>query len=82
MGILAENRFFNGKKIPAEDESETGNLDGEVVEYRDQETDSETDVEANPVHEEYSDSNSNKNVCIIHLINLKSYTIKIKVGHN
>ncbi|GBO42919.1 hypothetical protein AVEN_129693-1, partial [Araneus ventricosus] len=57
------------KKI-AEDESDALNLDGEVTEYSDQETDSETDMEDNPVYEEYSDSNSNTNVCIIHPFNL------------
>ncbi|GBN94068.1 hypothetical protein AVEN_132513-1 [Araneus ventricosus] len=54
------------EKIPAEDESHALYLDGDVTEYTDQETDSETDVEDNPVHEEYSDSNSNPNVCMIH----------------
>ncbi|GBN27634.1 hypothetical protein AVEN_33130-1 [Araneus ventricosus] len=46
------------KKIPAVDESDALYLNGEVIEYSDQETDSKTDVEDNPVHEEYSDSNS------------------------
>ncbi|GBN65366.1 hypothetical protein AVEN_81241-1 [Araneus ventricosus] len=54
------------KKISAEDESEALYLDGEVTEYSDQEIDSETDVEDNSVQEEYSDSNSNTNFCIIH----------------
>ncbi|GBM72787.1 hypothetical protein AVEN_230342-1, partial [Araneus ventricosus] len=38
--------------MPAEDESAALNFDGEVTEYSDQETDSETEVEDNPVHEE------------------------------
>ncbi|GBO10664.1 hypothetical protein AVEN_263303-1 [Araneus ventricosus] len=46
------------------------NFDGEVTEDSDQETDSEIDVEDNPVHEEYSDSYSNTNVRIIHPFNL------------
>ncbi|GBM67367.1 hypothetical protein AVEN_133187-1 [Araneus ventricosus] len=58
------------KKIAAEDESDSLNLDGEVSEYSPQETDSETEVEDNPVHEEYNDSNSYTNVCIIHPFNL------------
>ncbi|GBL69828.1 hypothetical protein AVEN_207354-1 [Araneus ventricosus] len=58
------------KKIAAEDESDALYLDGEVTERSDQETDSETDVEDNPVHEEYRDSNSNTNVSIIHPFNL------------
>ncbi|GBM06125.1 hypothetical protein AVEN_265182-1 [Araneus ventricosus] len=53
------------KKIPAEDESEALNLEGEVTEYNDQETNSETVLGDNPFHEEYSDSNSNTNACII-----------------
>ncbi|GBL99867.1 Alkylglycerol monooxygenase, partial [Araneus ventricosus] len=39
--------------MSAEDESYALYLDGEVTEYSDQEIDSETDVENNPVHEEY-----------------------------
>ncbi|GBM99802.1 hypothetical protein AVEN_164186-1 [Araneus ventricosus] len=58
------------KTIPAEDESDALYLDGEVTEYSDQETDSETDVEDNPAREEYSYSNWNANVCIIHPFNL------------
>ncbi|GBL78126.1 hypothetical protein AVEN_143413-1 [Araneus ventricosus] len=57
------------QKIPSEDESDTLHLDGEVTECSDQETDSETDVEDKPVHEEYR-LNSNANVCIIHPFNL------------
>ncbi|GBM38567.1 hypothetical protein AVEN_71676-1 [Araneus ventricosus] len=45
------------KKIPAEDESDALNLDGEVTQYGDQEADFETDVEDNPFHVEYSDTN-------------------------
>ncbi|GBM35472.1 hypothetical protein AVEN_73267-1 [Araneus ventricosus] len=48
-------------KKPAEDESDALYANGEVIEHSDQETDSETDVEDNPVHEEYSDPNSNTN---------------------
>ncbi|GBN01403.1 hypothetical protein AVEN_180077-1 [Araneus ventricosus] len=59
-----------GKKIPAEDESDALNLDGDETEYRSQETDPETDSEDNPVHEEYNVSNSNRNDCIIHPFNL------------
>ncbi|GBO03065.1 hypothetical protein AVEN_140883-1 [Araneus ventricosus] len=58
------------KERPDEHESDSIDLDGEVTEYRDQETDSEIDVEDNPVHEEYSDSDSNTNVCIIHPLKL------------
>ncbi|GBM90015.1 hypothetical protein AVEN_174822-1 [Araneus ventricosus] len=58
------------KNIAAEDESDALYLDGKVTQYSDQETDSESDVEDNPVHEEYIDSNSNTNVCIIHPFNL------------
>ncbi|GBO01376.1 hypothetical protein AVEN_259487-1 [Araneus ventricosus] len=58
------------KKISAEGESDALYLDGEVTEYSEQETDSETDVEDNPVHDEYCDSNSNTNVCIINPYNL------------
>ncbi|GBM85569.1 hypothetical protein AVEN_43011-1 [Araneus ventricosus] len=54
------------KKIPDEDESDALCIDEHFTEYSDQETDSETDVEDNPVHEVYSDSNSNPNVCMIH----------------
>ncbi|GBM29939.1 hypothetical protein AVEN_111242-1 [Araneus ventricosus] len=53
-----------------EDESDALHLDGEVTEAQPPKTDSETHVEDNPVHEEYSDSNSNTNVCIIHPFNL------------
>ncbi|GBN73725.1 hypothetical protein AVEN_223744-1 [Araneus ventricosus] len=56
------------KEIPADDECDSLNLDGEVTEYSDQETSSETDMENNLEHEEYSDSNTN--VCIIHPFNL------------
>ncbi|GBN65906.1 hypothetical protein AVEN_74679-1 [Araneus ventricosus] len=58
------------KSIPAEDKSDAIYFDGELTEYSGQNTDSETDVEDNPVHEEYSDSKSNTNVCIIHRFNL------------
>ncbi|GBM49663.1 hypothetical protein AVEN_262466-1 [Araneus ventricosus] len=58
------------KKISAEDESDALHLDGEVTEYSDQETNFETDMEENPVHEEYSDSDSNTNVCFIHPFHL------------
>ncbi|GBM72783.1 hypothetical protein AVEN_201560-1 [Araneus ventricosus] len=58
------------KKIAAEDESDALYLDGEVTVYSELKTDSETDLENNPVHEEYRDSNSNTNVCIIHPVNL------------
>ncbi|GBM24015.1 hypothetical protein AVEN_274423-2-1, partial [Araneus ventricosus] len=61
------------KKRPADEESDASDLDGEVIEYSDhetdsgdKETDSQIDVEDNPVHEEYSDSN----VKIIHSFNL------------
>ncbi|GBM36820.1 hypothetical protein AVEN_82816-1 [Araneus ventricosus] len=53
------------KKLQAEDKSDAVYLDGEVTMYSDQETDSETDLEDNPVHEEYRDSYSERNVCII-----------------
>ncbi|GBM19664.1 hypothetical protein AVEN_17363-1 [Araneus ventricosus] len=58
------------KYLAAEDESDALYLDGEVNEYSDQETYSETDVGDNPVHEDYSDSNSYTNVCMIHPFNL------------
>ncbi|GBO27037.1 hypothetical protein AVEN_129979-1 [Araneus ventricosus] len=58
------------RKIPAEDKSDALYLDGDVTEYRDQETDSETDVEDDPVQEEYSDCNLYTNNCIIHPFNL------------
>ncbi|GBO01672.1 hypothetical protein AVEN_98665-1 [Araneus ventricosus] len=54
------------KKIPAEDESFVLHLDGEVTECSNQESDLEIDMEDNPVQEEFRDSNSNTNVCIIH----------------
>ncbi|GBM29128.1 hypothetical protein AVEN_114900-1 [Araneus ventricosus] len=54
------------RKLSAEDESVALYLDGEATEYRDLKTDSETDVEDSPVHEECRDSSSNTNVCIIH----------------
>ncbi|GBL91346.1 hypothetical protein AVEN_203496-1 [Araneus ventricosus] len=56
------------KKISADDESDALNLDGERTEYRDQEKDSENDLEDNPVQEEYIDSNTN--ISIIHPFNL------------
>ncbi|GBN99958.1 hypothetical protein AVEN_248803-1 [Araneus ventricosus] len=59
----------SSRKVPAEDEFVTLYPDGEATDYSNQETDSETDVEDNPVHEECRDSNSNTNVCIIHPIN-------------
>ncbi|GBO06843.1 hypothetical protein AVEN_91856-1 [Araneus ventricosus] len=59
----------SSRKVPAEDEFVALYPDGEATDYRDQETDSETDVEDNPVHEECRNSNSNTNVCIIHPIN-------------
>ncbi|GBN47016.1 hypothetical protein AVEN_171954-1, partial [Araneus ventricosus] len=41
------------KKIPVVDDSDALYLDGEVTEYSNQETDSETDdVEDNPVHKQ------------------------------
>ncbi|GBN14291.1 hypothetical protein AVEN_43813-1 [Araneus ventricosus] len=58
------------KNIPAEDKSDALDLDGEVTEYSDYKTDFETDMEGNPVNEEYNDLNSNTNVCIIHPFNL------------
>ncbi|GBN20982.1 hypothetical protein AVEN_263901-1 [Araneus ventricosus] len=61
------------KKISAEDGSDALYLDGEVTEYSDLKSDSETDLENNPVQEECRDSNSNTNVCIIHPFILKSY---------
>ncbi|GBM12827.1 hypothetical protein AVEN_247597-1 [Araneus ventricosus] len=56
------------KKIVAEDESDALYLKGAVTEYSDLKTDSETDLENNPVHEKYRDSNTN--VCIIHPFDL------------
>ncbi|GBN21255.1 hypothetical protein AVEN_85130-1 [Araneus ventricosus] len=41
------------KNIADEDESDALYLDGEVTEYSDLKTDSETDLENIPVHEEY-----------------------------
>ncbi|GBO00854.1 hypothetical protein AVEN_275422-1 [Araneus ventricosus] len=41
------------KKISAENESDALYLDGEGTEYSYEETDSETNVEDNPAHEEY-----------------------------
>ncbi|GBM40605.1 hypothetical protein AVEN_27192-1 [Araneus ventricosus] len=71
---------LNKEKVPADDESDALHLDGEMTEYSDQEADSETDVENNAFHEEYRDSNSNKNVSVIHPFNVLSYyTIKNKV---
>ncbi|GBM27920.1 hypothetical protein AVEN_146146-1 [Araneus ventricosus] len=58
------------KERPAEDESEASDLDGDVAEYIEHETDSEIDVEDKPVYEESSDSNSNTIVRIIHPFNL------------
>ncbi|GBO09962.1 hypothetical protein AVEN_270255-1 [Araneus ventricosus] len=58
------------KERPYEGESDSIDLDGEVTEYSDHKTDSEMDVEDNPVHEDYIDSNSNSNVCIIHPLKL------------
>ncbi|GBM99466.1 hypothetical protein AVEN_45725-1 [Araneus ventricosus] len=52
--------------VASEDESDALYLDGEVTEYSDLKTESETDLENNPVHEDYRDSNSNTNVCFIH----------------
>ncbi|GBL91568.1 hypothetical protein AVEN_23630-1 [Araneus ventricosus] len=43
------------KKMPAEDESDALNLNGEVTEYSDQETDAQSDWEDKPVHEEDND---------------------------
>ncbi|GBN35374.1 hypothetical protein AVEN_242635-1, partial [Araneus ventricosus] len=40
------------KEIPAEKKPDALYIDGEVTEYSNQETDSETDVEENPVQEE------------------------------
>ncbi|GBN86030.1 hypothetical protein AVEN_263215-1, partial [Araneus ventricosus] len=56
------------KKIAAEDESDALYLDREVTEYSDLKTGSETDLENNPVLEEYR--NSNTNVCNINSFNL------------
>ncbi|GBL90973.1 hypothetical protein AVEN_184374-1 [Araneus ventricosus] len=50
------------KKIAAENESDALYLDGEVSEYSDLKADSETDLENNPVREEYRDSNSNTEI--------------------
>ncbi|GBL82805.1 hypothetical protein AVEN_106335-2-1, partial [Araneus ventricosus] len=58
-----------GKKIRAEDEFGAKYLDGELTEYSDQETESETKVEDNPFRDKYSDSNANTNVYIIHPFN-------------
>ncbi|GBM57970.1 hypothetical protein AVEN_72920-1 [Araneus ventricosus] len=58
------------KNRPAEDESDASDLDGEVAEYRDLETNSEIDVEDNRVHKEDNDSNSDRNVFIIHPLSL------------
>ncbi|GBN18343.1 hypothetical protein AVEN_125163-1 [Araneus ventricosus] len=55
-GVLEEI----SKKIAAENKSDALNLDGEVTEYSDLKTDYETEVEANPVYEVYSDSNLTK----------------------
>ncbi|GBL87490.1 hypothetical protein AVEN_118413-1 [Araneus ventricosus] len=57
------------KERPAEDESDLSDIDAEVTEYSDHETDSENDVDDNPVHEEDGDTNSDINVCIIHPFN-------------
>ncbi|GBN47648.1 hypothetical protein AVEN_208469-1 [Araneus ventricosus] len=54
------------KQIPTEDDSIAIYLDAEVTEYSYQETDSESDMEENPVHEECRESNSNINSRIIH----------------
>ncbi|GBO40040.1 hypothetical protein AVEN_158612-1 [Araneus ventricosus] len=40
------------KERPAEDESDALYRNGEVTEYSDQESNSETEIEDNPVHEE------------------------------
>ncbi|GBN50157.1 hypothetical protein AVEN_263076-1, partial [Araneus ventricosus] len=45
-------------KRPSEEDSNALDLDGEVSEYTNHETDFEIDVEDSPVHEEDSDSNS------------------------
>ncbi|GBM23159.1 hypothetical protein AVEN_147076-1 [Araneus ventricosus] len=58
------------KKIAAEDKSDALYLDGEVPEYSDLKTNSETDLENTPVLEEYRGSNSSTNVGIIHPFNL------------
>ncbi|GBN47650.1 hypothetical protein AVEN_208470-1 [Araneus ventricosus] len=50
------------REIPAEDDSVAIYLDAEVTEYSDQEPDSESDVEDNPVHEECRESNSITNI--------------------
>ncbi|GBO11131.1 hypothetical protein AVEN_84386-1, partial [Araneus ventricosus] len=47
--------------MSAEDESAAFYLDGKLSEYSDLQTDSETNVEDNPVHEECRDSNSSAN---------------------
>ncbi|GBM22195.1 hypothetical protein AVEN_190842-1 [Araneus ventricosus] len=54
------------KKIPAEDESDRWRSD--CVQRR-QETHSEIEVKDKPDDAEYSDSDSNTNVCIIHPLN-------------
>ncbi|GBM44420.1 hypothetical protein AVEN_128278-1 [Araneus ventricosus] len=58
------------KKIPAEDESDALYQNGEVTNYSDQQNCSEPGRKDNPFHEEYSDSNLNSNVCIIHPFNI------------
>ncbi|GBM84521.1 hypothetical protein AVEN_246180-1 [Araneus ventricosus] len=58
------------KERPAEDESDASDIDEEMTEHIDYEIDSEIDVEDNLIHKENSDSNSNRNVCIIHPSNL------------
>ncbi|GBN97368.1 hypothetical protein AVEN_85751-1 [Araneus ventricosus] len=46
-----------------ENESDALYLDGEVTDHSEQEIDSETDAEDNPVHEESTDSDLNTNRC-------------------
>ncbi|GBN73790.1 hypothetical protein AVEN_15475-1 [Araneus ventricosus] len=54
------------KERPSVEESDASDLDAEVSEYSDQETDYENHVEDNPVHEEDGCTNSDTNVFIIH----------------
>ncbi|GBO33298.1 hypothetical protein AVEN_108324-1 [Araneus ventricosus] len=58
------------KKIPTEKDSDAFNFDGEVTECIDKETDSENDMEDNPVYEECSNSVFETNVYNIHPFNL------------
>ncbi|GBM69354.1 hypothetical protein AVEN_272175-1 [Araneus ventricosus] len=64
-GILDE---LNKERL-AEDEFDGSALDAEVTKCSDHETDSENDVEDNPAQKEDGDTNSDRNVCIIHPFN-------------